>query len=42
MRHISFFGVPDPDTITKAVFATVGGIYIIVRGFDNWSLRNTI
>ena len=35
-------GAPDPDTIAKAVFATVGGIYIIVRGFDNWSLRNAV
>jgi hypothetical protein len=35
-----FYGAPDPDTRVKGVFATVGGIYIIVRGLDNWSLRN--
>jgi hypothetical protein len=26
---------PDTDALGKAVFATVGGIYIIVRGLDN-------
>jgi hypothetical protein len=37
-----FYAAPDPDSELKAVVATVGGIYIIVRGFDNWSLRNKV
>jgi hypothetical protein len=27
---------PGPNSGIKAVFATVAGIYIVVRGFDNW------
>jgi len=26
----------EPDARIKALFATVAGIYIIIRGFDNW------
>ena len=27
---------PDQDSRLRAVFATVAGVYIIVRGLDNW------
>jgi hypothetical protein len=37
-----FYAAPNPDSELKAVVATVGGVYIIVRGFDNWSLRNRV
>jgi hypothetical protein len=30
------YPAPDPDSLAKAMFATVGGVYIIVRGLDNW------
>ena len=37
-----FYAAPDPDSELKGFLATVGGIYIIVRGLDNWSLRNKV
>jgi hypothetical protein len=37
-----FYVAPDPDSELKGFVATVGGIYIIVRGLDNWSLRDKI
>jgi hypothetical protein len=30
------YNPPTPDSRIKAVFATMGGLYIIVRGLDNW------
>ena len=37
-----FYAASDPDNMVKAVFAAVGGVYIIIRGLDNWSLRNKV
>jgi hypothetical protein len=36
-----FYGADVPDSRVKAVFAAVAGIYIIVRGLENWRTRET-
>ena len=32
----TFYDAAAPDDRAKAVFATIAGLYVIVRGMDNW------
>jgi hypothetical protein len=34
-------GAATSESRAKAIFASLGGLYIIVRGFDNWSQATT-
>jgi len=37
-----FYGANTEDSRTRAIFAAVAGVYVIVRGLDNWSQRNAV